>query len=210
MTARPAVFLDRDGTMIHDPGYLGRLEGLHWYPYSIDAVRLLNRAGFFVFVTTNQGGVGLGLVEESFVHTVHESMTNRLELAGARVDGWFYCLHHPRAVIESLRIACDCRKPGPGMVRQAQQQFDIDLARSFVVGDKRSDVGLGRAVGARGVLVRTGHGETELAALSNDGGSADFVAADLMAAVAWLLRESGHPADRAPVRTGTAGRYETA
>jgi D-glycero-D-manno-heptose 1,7-bisphosphate phosphatase len=77
MSAQPAVFLDRDGTMIHDPGYLGRLEGLQWYPYSIDAVRLLNRAGFLVFVTTNQGGVGLGLFDESFVHAVHEAMTAR-------------------------------------------------------------------------------------------------------------------------------------
>jgi len=212
MSAQPAVFLDRDGTMIHDPGYLGRLEGLQWYPYSIDAVRLLNRAGFLVFVTTNQGGVGLGLFEESFVHAVHQAMTARLEQAGARVDGWFYCLHHPRAVIESLRIACDCRKPGPGMIRQAQERFDIDLARSFAVGDKQSDVGLGRAVGARSVLVRTGHGEAELAAMAAQPGNApSFVAADLMAAVAWILRASGHPGEAATAvrRTRVEGR-ETA
>jgi D-glycero-D-manno-heptose 1,7-bisphosphate phosphatase len=204
MSARPAVFLDRDGTMIHDPGYLGRLEGLQWYPYAVDAVRLLNRAGFLVFVTTNQGGVGLGLFDEDFVRTVHETMTARLEAAGARIDGWFYCLHHPRAVIEALRMACDCRKPRPGMIRQAQQRFDIDLPRSFVVGDKLSDVGLGHSVAAKSVLVRTGHGENELALLAAADGAPSFVAPDLIGAVSWILHESGHPQSIA----GSAGHEQ--
>src|SRR5581483_11114714 len=148
---RPAVFLDRDGTMIHDPGYLARLDGLRWYPWTIDAIRLLNRAGFLVFVTTNQGGVALGLYEEAFVHTVHTVMAERLAAGGARIDGWFYCLHHPRAITDALRIECDSRKPRGGMVRQAQARFSIDIARSFVVGDKFSDVGLAASTGARGV-----------------------------------------------------------
>ena len=197
MSAAPAVFLDRDGTMIHDPGYLARLEGLQWYPWTVDAVRLLNRAGFRVFVTTNQGGVGLGLYEESFVHAVHGVMTAHLTSGGARIDGWFYCMHHPQAIVEGLRLECDCRKPRPGMIRQAQERFELDLFRSFVVGDKRSDVRLAASVGARGVLVRTGHGQHE-AALPDAGAAASaHIAANLMEAAAWILAQSGHPHDGA-------------
>ncbi|MFI5178836.1 MAG: D-glycero-alpha-D-manno-heptose-1,7-bisphosphate 7-phosphatase [Vicinamibacterales bacterium] len=189
----PAVFLDRDGTMVRDVGYLSRREDLHWFPWTIDAIRLLNRAGFLVFVTTNQGGVGLGYYPEDFVRRTHEDMTAMLVAAGARVDGWFYCPHHPRATIETLRRDCDCRKPGPGMVRQSQQRFEIDLARSFVVGDKAADVAMAKSVGATGVLVRTGYGEIELARLGGTMPDASLVANDLMAAASWILREAGHP-----------------
>lgn len=194
--ARPAVFLDRDGTMIHESGYLSRLEELQWFPWTIDAVRLLNRAGFLVIVVTNQGGVGLGLFEEPFVHAVHDLMMNRIVQGGGRIDGWFYCPHHPQATVAALRVACECRKPQPGLIREAQQRFAIDLPRSFVVGDKATDLTLASNVGARGVLVRTGYGEGELA----KGGavaSAAFVAANLMDAVSWILIENGHPREDA-------------
>jgi len=190
---RPAVFLDRDGTMIHDADYLSRLEDLHWFPWTIDAVRALNRAEFVVCVTSNQGGVGLGKYSEAFVRRVHDEMTATLEAAGARVDGWFYCPHHPQAIVDGLRIDCECRKPKPGMIRQAQQKLDLDLARSFVVGDKLSDVGLAGSVGARGILVRTGYGERVLAESGGSIAAAAHVAPDLMEAVSWILRESGHP-----------------
>jgi D-glycero-D-manno-heptose 1,7-bisphosphate phosphatase len=194
--ARPAVFLDRDGTMIHESGYLSRLEELQWFPWTIDAVRLLNRAGFLVIVVTNQGGVGLGLFEEPFVHAVHDVMTNRIVQGGGRIDGWFYCPHHPQATVPALRVACECRKPQPGLIREAQQRFAIDLPRSFGVGDKSTDLTLASNVGARGVLVRTGYGEGELAK-SGAVASAAFVAANLMDAVSWILIENGHPREDA-------------
>jgi D-glycero-D-manno-heptose 1,7-bisphosphate phosphatase len=190
VSARPAVFLDRDGTMVHDTGYLSRLDDLRWYPYTIDALRLLKRAGFLVIVTTNQGGVGLGFYPESFVTEVHAIMDAAIVAAGAEVDGWFYCPHHPRATIDALRIECDCRKPLAGMVRQAQAKFDIDLARSFVVGDKMTDVGLAASAGARGVLVRTGHGEDEIRRTGGTAPGAAFVATDLMEATAWMLAQA--------------------
>jgi len=186
----PAVFLDRDGTMVHDTGYLSRLEELRWYPYTIDAIRLLNRAGFLVFVTTNQGGVGLGFYPESFVLQVHEIMHEALAAGGAHVHGWFYCPHHPRATIEALRLDCDCRKPNTGMIRQAQAKFDIDISRSFVVGDKITDLGLAYAAGAQGVLVRTGHGEAEIARLGSDIPGAALIADNLMEATAWMLDQT--------------------
>ena len=155
-----AVFLDRDGTMVHDVGYLARLEDLRWFPWTVDAIRLLNRAGFLVFVTTNQGGVGLGLFDEAFVAHVHATMAARSARAAARVDGWFYCPHHPRAVTDRLRADCECRKPRPGMVRRAQQLFATRSARvRSSIGDTATDLGLAAAVGAQGVLVRTGAGD---------------------------------------------------
>ena len=187
----PAVFLDRDGTMIHDPGYLSRREDLRWFPWTIDAVRLLGRAGYRVFVVTNQGGVGLGLYPESFVQALHADMDETIRAAGGAVAGWYHCPHHPDAVIPALRIDCECRKPRPGMVRQAAHDHGpLDLARSFVVGDKFGDVGLAAAIGARGVIVRSGHGEAEVARHRDALPAGTHVAATLADATAWILRET--------------------
>ena len=116
---RPAVFLDRDGTMIHEVQYLRRFDDLTWFPSTIDAIRLLNRAGFVVCVTTNQSGVGRGYYSELDVERIHARMTEDLTAAGARVDAWFYCPHHPEARVETLRQICECRKPRPGMIQSA-------------------------------------------------------------------------------------------
>ncbi len=188
---RPAVFLDRDGTMVHDVGYLSRLEDLRWFPWTVEAVRLLNRVGFLVCVTTNQGGIGLGHYTEAFLHDVHARMAAVLEQGGARVDGWFHCPHHPAARTEAFRADCECRKPRAGMIHQATARFDIDLARSFVIGDKVADLGLAENAGARGILVRTGYGEDVVRAHGGVVPGAAHVAADLMEATAWLLGQ--HP-----------------
>jgi len=189
----PAVFLDRDGTMVRDAGFLSRMDDLEWYPWTIDAVRLLNRAGFLVCVTSNQGGVGLGYFPERFVRDVHDAMTATLRAAGARVDGWFYCPHYPSAKLPEFRIDCDCRKPKPGMIHQAAARLPIDLRRSFVVGDKAADIGLARNAGVRGVLVRTGAGSAELVRHPEELSGADYIAADLMEATSWILEQSGFP-----------------
>lgn len=187
---RRAVFLDRDGTMLREVGYLSRHEDVHWFSWSIEAIRLLNRAGFLVCVTTNQGGIGLKLYPESFVHDVHTRLTADLSRGGAHVDGWFYCPHHPAALIPELRTTCECRKPRPGMVHQAVDRFGLDPQASFVIGDKLSDVGLATSVGATGILVRTGEGEGVLRAHGGEAPGAAYVAADLMEATAWLLAQS--------------------
>jgi D-glycero-D-manno-heptose 1,7-bisphosphate phosphatase len=190
MTRSRAVFLDRDGTLLHEVGYLSRREDVRWFPFSVDAVRLLNRAGFRVFVITNQGGVGLGMFTQAFVEQTHAELAAHAEAGGARVDGWFYCPHHPRAIVPGLAIDCDCRKPKPGLVRQAEGLHPLDLARSFVVGDKHVDIELASQVGARGVLVQTGHGAAELARQGGEMPGAAFVATDLMEATSWILRQA--------------------
>jgi D-glycero-D-manno-heptose 1,7-bisphosphate phosphatase len=187
---RPAAFLDRDGTLIHEAGYLARLEDLRWFAWSTESVRLLNRAGFLVFVITNQSGVGFGLYGEAFVQQLHGIMAGTLERGGAHVDGWFYCPHHPDARVPELKVVCRCRKPEPGMVEQACAKFDIDLAASVVVGDKLSDVTLANRVGASGVLVRTGYGEDLVREHGVSVPGAAFVAGDLAAAVAWTLERA--------------------
>jgi D-glycero-D-manno-heptose 1,7-bisphosphate phosphatase len=193
---RPAVFLDRDGTMIQDVGYLSRREDLQWYPWTIDAIRILNRAGFLVCVTTNQGGIGLGFYDEGFVRDLHQEMSTTVSASGGVVDGWYYCPHYPSAVIERLRIECDCRKPKPGMIRQAASDMPIDLTRSYVVGDKAADVGMAVAVGAKAVLVRTGYGQSELERHDGAVPGAAHVAETLLEAASWILMDSGFPKEQ--------------
>lgn len=180
------VFLDRDGTLIEEVGYLDRLDRVQFFPYSIDAVRLLNRAGLAVIITTNQAGIARGFFDEAFVESTHRHLSATLNAGGAKVDAFYYCPHHPDGVVESYRRACDCRKPQPGLLRRAASDHGLDLQRSFVVGDRAHDIAAGTAVGARGVLVRTGYGDR--VASANHGAAA--VADNLMSAVSWILRQS--------------------
>ncbi len=183
---QPAVFLDRDGTMVEEAGYIERLDRLVLFPWTVDAVRLLRRAGYLVVVTTNQGGVAKGYFTEDFVREARRFLEEHLEAGGTKLDGFYYCPHLADGVVEAYRQACDCRKPRPGMALQAARDLDIDLRRSVVIGDRWRDVELGRNVGARGILVKTGYGASEAVA-PVQGVEADAVCRDLMDAVVWLL-----------------------
>lgn len=191
----PAVFLDRDGTLIEDVGYLDRLERLEIFPWSIDSVRLLNRAGFRTVVVSNQAGVARGFFKEPFLAELHGEIGRRFQAGGAVIDAFYYCPHHPDAPIEEYRRRCECRKPAPGMIRRAEWELGIDLDRSFVVGDRWLDVMLGEAVGARTVLVRTGYGRTEEANPPSEV-AADHVAENLAEAVSWILLAARRPSPR--------------
>ena len=161
MSQSPAVFVDRDGTMIEDVGYLDRLERLTLFPYAIDAIRLLNRGGFKVVVVTSQAGVAHGSVTEEFLSEVHGVITDRVAEAGGRIDSFYYCPHHPHATVEKYRTECDCRKPKPGMILNAARDLSLDLSRSFTIGDRWRDIEMGLTAGTKGVLVETGYGKTE-------------------------------------------------
>jgi D-glycero-D-manno-heptose 1,7-bisphosphate phosphatase len=182
-----AVFLDRDGTLLEEANYVSELERVIFFPFSPDAVRLLNRAGFVVVVVTNQAGIARGIVDERFVAEAHAFMTARLAEGGARIDAYYYCPHHPQGIVEPYRGACECRKPQPGMLRRAAADLGLDLARSFVVGDKLQDLEAGAAVGARGVLVRTGYGRREEAKPDRAVEPA-AIADNLMGGVSWILQ----------------------
>jgi D-glycero-D-manno-heptose 1,7-bisphosphate phosphatase len=183
---KPAVFLDRDGTIIEDVNYLAALDRIAWYPWSIDAIRALNAAGFPVVVVTNQSGVARRYFTEAFVQDVHRALDVHLAAGGARIDAYYYCPHHPEGEAPEYRRACDCRKPSRGLVERAARELDLDTSRSFVVGDSWRDVGLARAVGARGILVRTGCGAAE-EGRPHDGVAPDAVVDNLAAAASWIL-----------------------
>jgi D-glycero-D-manno-heptose 1,7-bisphosphate phosphatase len=185
---RRAAFLDRDGTIIEDVGYLRRLDQIRLFPWTAGAIRALNLAGLPVVITTNQAGVARGIFTEAFIAETHRELSARLEAGGAHIDAYYHCPHHPtKGTVAEYAVACDCRKPGCGMVDRAARDLGLDPARSFVVGDTWLDVGMARAAGARGVLVRTGAGaEQERSPMPPDL-RADAIVDNLAAAVSWIL-----------------------
>lgn len=183
----PAVFLDRDGTMIEDVGYLRRVEDVTFFPWTIDAIRALGRAGLVPVVVTNQSAIARGLLTAHELERIHGAMAQALEAGGARVAAYYYCPHHPDGSVAEYATVCDCRKPARGLVDRAARDLSLDPARSFLVGDKWLDVGLARAVGARAILVRTGAGALEAANPPPDL-EADAVVDNLAAAASWILR----------------------
>jgi D-glycero-D-manno-heptose 1,7-bisphosphate phosphatase len=189
-SGQSAVFIDRDGTLIEEVGYLDRPERVVLYPWSAAAIRALNDAGLRVVMVTNQSGIARGLFDEATVDAVHRHIGALLEAAGARIDAYYYCPHHPAGLIAEYTKACDCRKPGRGLVDRAVREIGIEPERSFVIGDKWLDVGLARAVGARGLLVRTGYGIGEERRPPPDL-SADAVVDNLIEAVSWVLMNRG-------------------
>lgn len=184
---KPAVFLDRDGTVIEEVGYLDRLERVAIFPWSIDAIRLLNRGGFSVVIVTNQAGIAKGFFDEAFVQETHRVLERKVSAAGGRIDGFYYCPHLPDASVEAYRRVCECRKPGAGMIQAAARDLGIDISRSFVVGDRWIDMQMAQRAGAAGVLVETGYGKTE-ASRPPKGFESTPVVANLIEATTWILR----------------------
>lgn len=166
MSGRPAIFLDRDGTLAHEVGYVNHPSRFRLYPWAVDTVRLINRGGLLAVVVTNQAGVARGYFPESQIVEVHEMMRVAMEAGGARLDGVYYCPHHPEVGEPPYRLDCDCRKPRPGLLRTAAAELGADLERSWVVGDRHGDLALAWSVGARGALVKTGYGLGELVHLA--------------------------------------------
>lgn len=137
---RPAAFLDRDGVLIVDHGYVHRPDQLDWIDNAPAAVRMLNEAGFYVIVVTNQAGVARGYYDEATVNRFHAYMQDRLREHGAHIDAFYYCPHHPQGTIQDYAIACGCRKPGSGLLEQAAAEWPINRDHSFLVGDKDTDL----------------------------------------------------------------------
>jgi D-glycero-D-manno-heptose 1,7-bisphosphate phosphatase len=186
--ARPAVFLDRDGTIVREVGYLRSSAQLRLLPRAASAIKRLNDFGFAVIVATNQSGIARGLLTEADLALTNEALQRRLARYGAHVDAFYFCPHHPEVGPPKYRRRCRCRKPSPGMLLRAARELDLDLPRSFAVGDSARDLLAGRNAGARAILVRTGYGrrtEAECGAAL----PADHVADDLAAAVEWVLAQ---------------------
>ena len=157
----PAIFLDRDGTISDEVGYINHLSRLRVFPWSGEAIHKLNLTGRPVVVVTNQSGVARGYFTEKLVRQIHEKIASELAAHDARIDAYYYCPHHPSGRVAAYRKDCQCRKPSTGMVMEATEEFHIDLPASYVVGDTYRDMQLGFNAGTRTILLMTGYGRGE-------------------------------------------------
>jgi D-glycero-D-manno-heptose 1,7-bisphosphate phosphatase len=190
-----AVFLDRDGTINEEVGYLDRLEKLKIFPEAFDAIRLINQSGMKAVVISNQSGIAKGYFDEAFVESVHTRIQALLREHKARIDGFYYCPHHPTEGTGAYRIVCLCRKPEPGMLIRASEEMGIDLARSYMVGDMSKDIEAGRMAGAKGIMVKTGYGmntiHKDLESVPAEISKPHYIAEDILDAVKSIMCDRG-------------------
>lgn len=190
-SGKPAVFLDRDGTINEQMGYINHTCRFQLLPGAANAIKKLNDAGIPVVVISNQSGLARGYFPEELLVAVHEKMNRQLAEVGAHVDGIYYCPHHPEAKEERFRTACNCRKPKPGLVLQASEEMGLDPKRSYMVGDRWSDIKTAANCGATSILVRTGYGRGDEQYIGpHQEIQPDFKADDLSEAVGWILSHS--------------------
>lgn len=189
---KPAVFLDRDGTINEQMGYINHLSRFHMLPGTAAAISRLNNAGIPVVVVTNQSGLARGYFPESLLTEVHLKMERELAENGAHVDGIYICPHHPEAKEEKFRVSCDCRKPKNALFLKAANDLQIDLSQSYVVGDRWSDLKAAASCKAKGILVLTGYGQGDYEFIGpTQKIQPHYVAQDLQDAVSWILGDLG-------------------
>lgn len=180
-----AVFLDRDGVINDErPGYVQRWEQVHFLEGVMPALARLAESEFKIVVVTNQSAIGRGIVDRVCVDEIHRRMLEQIRQHGGRIDRIYVCPHRPEE-------GCECRKPAPGLLQQAQSELGVDLSRSYLIGDHTTDLAAARAVGATGILVRTGRGGQAAQELVRGDGSPPVVMEDLAAAVDWILHQEG-------------------
>lgn len=186
--SRSAVFLDRDGVINEEMGYINHPDRLRVLPGAAEAIRKLNEAGLLVVVVSNQAGLGRGIISEEAFRASQKKLREVLGLRGARIDRIYYCPHHPDAKVEKYRRECTGRKPKPGMLHKAVADLEVDLTRSVMVSDRYQDVAMAKDEGMAGVLVLTGYGRGEMELFGSSWDPMpDFVAYDLAEAVEWCL-----------------------
>lgn len=186
--ARRAVFIDRDGTISEEVGYVNHVSRYRVFPFAAEAVRALHEAGWLAVLVTNQAGVARGYFKEDLIGEIHKTLAAELWRGGAKLDAVYYCPHHPSVGEPPYRLDCDCRKPRPGLLRRAAEDFGLDLPRCWMVGDRYSDVELARNAGVRSALVLTGYGRGELEYQSEGWKQRpDLIAENLLEAVKMIV-----------------------
>jgi histidinol-phosphate phosphatase family protein len=177
------AFLDRDGTIIEDKDFIKTPNEIEFLQGSIEAIKILRKLDYKIIVISNQSGIGRGILTEEMVEKVNESFLERLKKENAEIDGLYFCPHSPED-------NCDCRKPETGLIKMAMAEHKLDLKEAVVIGDKLSDVELGKKIGAKTVLVLTGYGKKEAEKAKVSQLLPDFIANDLLDAVSWLKKTS--------------------
>jgi len=195
----PAVFLDRDGTITPEVGYVIHPDKLELLPGAADAIKKLIAAGFKIIVITNQSAVARGMMDINTLETINSKLKDLLATNGTKLDGLYFCPHHPTEGNGEYTRLCDCRKPATGMFIKAADEHSIDLSKSYIIGDKLSDVSMAPVLKAKGILVKTGYGESEPELLSSSYDSAsgsdllckpDYIARDISDAADWIILPS--------------------
>ncbi|KAA0257765.1 HAD family hydrolase [Deferribacter autotrophicus] len=189
MEKRPVVFIDRDGTINKEAGYINHPDNFEVYPFVSHAVRLLNVNDILAVVVTNQAGIARGYYPIGTMHLLHEKMESILNENGAKIDALYYCPHHPSSKIKEYALDCNCRKPKTGMIDKALQELPIDEKNMYVVGDKLSDMEFGWNAGCKTIMVMTGYGKGELVKLKNYEKKPDFICENLLDAVLFVLED---------------------
>jgi D-glycero-D-manno-heptose 1,7-bisphosphate phosphatase len=188
---RRAIFIDRDGTISEEVGYVNHVSRYRVFPFAAEAVRTLNERGWLAVLVTNQAGVARGYFAEEMIGRVHGMLAAELERGGARLDAIYYCPHHPSVGEPPYRLDCDCRKPKPGLIRRAADELRLDLSRCWMVGDRYGDTELARNAGVRSAFVLTGYGRGELEHQSHAWPHRpDLVAENLLEAVKKIVEAS--------------------
>ncbi|MCD6310150.1 MAG: HAD family hydrolase [Candidatus Eremiobacteraeota bacterium] len=198
MKLRPALFLDRDGTIIEDAGYLDDPAGIKIIPGVPMALSRASQQGFALIVISNQSGVARGLYPLDAIYRVNDRMEKLFSLEGVNFDGIYFCPHHDRGKIPEFTRFCDCRKPSPGMLLLAAREHNISLENSFTIGDKPSDIGAGKAAGTKTVFIR---GEDDEPRYGWPGSEPDYIARNLPEAIEWILENLQETPDEIRFRT---------
>lgn len=200
LSCTTAIFLDRDGTLIEEVGYLQHLEDIQIYPEAFEAVEKINQSGARAIVITNQSAIARGLIREKDLEQLHRFITDAFHQKGARIDAFYYCPHHPTEGTGVNTRTCDCRKPEPGLLLRAAQDLQLDLNASHMIGDTLRDIETGHRAGCRSILVKSGYGQEELlspdkekgsgSSLSNSLQRPDHVSINILEAVHWILEHN--------------------
>ena len=187
---RPAVFIDRDGTINEQMGYVNHISRFVLLPGSAEGIRLLNRHQYLAIIVSNQSGVARGYFPMELIERIHGHMQDLLAKKGANIDGIFFCPHYPRGVVPEYSMECDCRKPRTGLVQKACEEFDIDMKNSYVIGDRFSDIELAERSNLQGIMVKIGYGLGDIEyVLPRKPFKPLHIAQDLLHAVRWIIEQ---------------------
>ena len=184
------IFLDRDGTINREDGYITRVDQLHLYEGTVPALKMLNSMGYRIVIVSNQAGVAKALLTEQALQEINSALLSMLAAQDILVDKLYYCPHHPDAVVTEYKKACECRKPKTGMIVRAEQELNVMARGAYMIGDKLTDIELAENFGGRGILLLTGYGKQEMKKLDPNKHHPSYIGKDILDAVEWIKKNN--------------------